>query len=128
MLNLPTCADPSPETVKQPPNPRLVMVTLLAITFIVEIICLGLLSAFGWLRLPIVFLVFLILFFCVSVLISLVLAKYITTFFWNRNLDPDMYALPIHSALVDLIGQLLLVGCFEIVSLLGSPVKTAASE
>jgi hypothetical protein len=35
-----------------------------------------------------------------------------------------MYALPIHSALMDLIGQLLLVLCFEIVSLLGAHVRT----
>jgi solute carrier family 41 len=34
-----------------------------------------------------------------------------------------MYALPIHSALMDLIGQLLLVLCFEIVSLLGAKVR-----
>lgn len=34
-----------------------------------------------------------------------------------------MYALPIHSALMDLIGQLLLVLCFEIVSHLGGKVR-----
>jgi solute carrier family 41 len=34
-----------------------------------------------------------------------------------------MYALPVQSALVDLIGQLLLVACFEIVAQLGVPVK-----
>ena len=34
-----------------------------------------------------------------------------------------MYALPIHSAAMDLIGQLLLVLCFEIVSALGGKVE-----
>lgn len=33
-----------------------------------------------------------------------------------------MYALPIHSAFVDVMGQLLLVLCFEIVSGLGGNV------
>ena len=51
------------------------------------------------------------------------IAKFLTEFLWKRNLDPDMYALPIHSALVDLVGQLLLVGCFEIVQLLGLNIK-----
>lgn len=37
-----------------------------------------------------------------------------------------MYALPIHSALMDLVGQLLLVVCFEIAQLLGARVKMTA--
>jgi solute carrier family 41 len=38
-----------------------------------------------------------------------------------------MYALPIHSAFIDLAGQLLLVLCFEIVSILGGNVTTRAA-
>ena len=34
-----------------------------------------------------------------------------------------MYAMPIHSSVVDLIGQLLLVVCFEMVALLGGKVE-----
>ena len=49
----------------------------------------------------------------------------LTDILWKRKLDPDMYALPIHSALVDLIGQLLLVLCFEIVSHLGVHLKAS---
>ena len=45
-----------------------------------------------------------------------------TTFLWHRGLDPDMYALPIQSALTDLTGQLLLVACYELASLLGVKV------
>ncbi|PPQ76906.1 hypothetical protein CVT24_008672 [Panaeolus cyanescens] len=58
-----------------------------------------------------------------QVLASLVIARYLTNFLWSINRDPDMYALPIHSALMDLIGQLLLVLCFEIVSTLGAKFK-----
>ena len=45
-----------------------------------------------------------------------------TTTLWRLKLDPDMYALPIQSALTDLVGQLLLVACYEIASLLGVKV------
>ena len=54
---------------------------------------------------------------------SLIIARFLTDYLWSKDLDPDMYALPIHSALMDLIGQLLLVLCFEIVSLLGAHVR-----
>jgi len=127
LANLPVSTDDLSKPSRPAPSSRLVIITLLCITFPVELIFLGVLSALGWLRLPIVFLVFSVLFFCVAVFTSLMLAKYLTTYLWNRNLDPDMYALPIHSALVDLISQLLLVLCFEIVSLLGVKVKTIPS-
>jgi solute carrier family 41 len=48
---------------------------------------------------------------------SLIIPRTLTNFLWSKKLDPGMYALPIHLALMDLIGQLLLVICFEIVSL-----------
>jgi solute carrier family 41 len=51
--------------------------------------------------------------------VSLVIANFLANYLWSKNLDPDIYALPIHSALMDLIGQLLLVLCFEVVSALG---------
>ena len=51
-----------------------------------------------------------------QVVASLFIAQVLTDILWKRGLDPDMYALPIHSALVDLVGLLLLVLCFEIVS------------
>ena len=50
------------------------------------------------------------------------MARLITTILWKRGLDPDMYALPIQSALTDLSGQLLLVACYEVASLLGVKV------
>ncbi|KAJ6630275.1 hypothetical protein B0H10DRAFT_1983851 [Mycena sp. CBHHK59/15] len=106
------------------PSSTVVLVTLLVITLPVEIIFLSLLAALGWLHLPFMFVAFSVVFFCMAVLSSLVIARFLTNFLWSKNLDPDMYALPIHSALMDLIGQLLLVLCFEIVSLLGARVET----
>jgi len=124
LSTLPTLTNDS-QSPSSYPSPRLVLITLLCVTFPVELIFLGLLRALGWLQLPIVFVLFSVLFFCIAVLASLLLAQFLTNFLWKRQLDPDMYALPIHSALVDLIGQLLLVGCFELVSLLGVKVKAS---
>lgn len=106
-----------------PPSTRLVMLTLLAVTCPIEIAFLATLRAIGWLRVPVIFLIFSVAFFCIAVTAALLLARVLTNFLWKRKLDPDMYALPIHSALVDLIGQLLLVVCFELVSHIGVPVK-----
>jgi solute carrier family 41 len=66
------------------------------------------------------------LLFFVEVTTSLFLARSLTNYLWSKKLDPDLYALPIHSALMDLIGQLLLVLCFEIVSLIrGNAINDA---
>ncbi|KAF8162747.1 Mg transporter [Crassisporium funariophilum] len=117
---LPSYSAPS----KNPePSPLLSMITLLIITIPVEIIFLSILNALGWLKLPVLFTVFSIVFFCCAVIASLFIARLLTNFLWARNRDPDMYALPIHSALMDLVGQLLLVLCFEIVSKLGGKVR-----
>ncbi|KAI0093837.1 hypothetical protein BDY19DRAFT_989371 [Irpex rosettiformis] len=109
------------------PSPRLVMITLLCVTFPIEVAFLATLRALGWLRVPFVFLAASLFFFVIAVVASLFLAQALTNLLWKRNLDPDMYALPIHSALMDLIGQLLLVVCFEILSHLGVPLKSQDS-
>ncbi|KIK96682.1 hypothetical protein PAXRUDRAFT_825705 [Paxillus rubicundulus Ve08.2h10] len=101
------------------PSPRMVMITLFLVTLPVEIIFLATLHAFGWLKLPIIFAIFSVIFFCCAVSISLVVARTLTNYLWSKALDPDTYALPIHSAMMDLIGQLLLVLCFTLVSLIG---------
>ncbi|KAL0947715.1 hypothetical protein HGRIS_013800 [Hohenbuehelia grisea] len=118
-----------PSTPSRPhaePSARTVMITLIVITLPVEIIFLAILRGLGWLRLPFVFVAFSVVFFCCAVTASLIIARYLTNFLWARKYDPDMYALPIHSALMDLIGQLLLVLCFEIVSKLGGMVRSVA--
>ncbi|KAH8824420.1 solute carrier family 41 member 1 [Flagelloscypha sp. PMI_526] len=98
-------------------NPKLVMLILMLITLPVEIIFLTILHLLGWLKLPFLFVALSVVFFCCAVGASLVIARFLTNFLWRRGRDPDMYALPVHSALMDLIGQLLLVICFEIVQL-----------
>ncbi|OAX36013.1 Mg transporter [Rhizopogon vinicolor AM-OR11-026] len=105
---------------KSDPSPRLVMITLILITIPIEILFLGILRALGWLKLPIIFAILSVFFFCCAVFTSLVVARLLTNLLWSKGLDPDTYALPIHSALMDLVGQLLLVLCFEIVSLFGT--------
>ncbi|KAI6107028.1 solute carrier family 41 member 1 [Pisolithus croceorrhizus] len=102
---------------RKEPSKKLVTTTLLLITIPVEIIFLATLQAFGWLKLSILFAVLSVLLFCCAVTISLLIANALTDFLWSKDLDPDMYALPIHSATMDLVGQLLLVLCFQLVSL-----------
>jgi len=117
---LPSYSNPSkfPE-----PSPRLTTLTLLILTIPVEIIFLTILDILGWLNLPLLFVTFSIVFFACAVFASLVIARLLTNYLWSKDCDPDIYALPIHSAAMDLIGQLLLVLCFEIVSALGGKVK-----
>ena len=122
--------------VSVPKHPfRLEMITLLLVTLPVEIIFLLVLRTLGWLHVPFIFIAFSVFFFCcavcpshidtlsiadykLQVVVSISVAHLLTNLLWKRGLDPDMYALPIHSALMDLVGQTMLVLCFEIVSLL----------
>ena len=53
---------------------------------------------------------------------SLSLAHYLTLAFWAYGYDPDNYCLPVHSALMDLTGQLMLVACYELVGQIGVDV------
>jgi solute carrier family 41 len=105
---------------KNEPSTKLVMVTFILITVPIVILFLCILRASGWLNFSIVFAILSLLFFCCAVFTSLVVARLLTDSLWSRGFDPDIYALPIHSALVDLVGQVLLVLCFEIVSYLGT--------
>jgi solute carrier family 41 len=60
---------------------------------------------------------------------SLSLSHYLTVFLWNRDFDPDTYALPLQSAIVDLIGQVFLVTCYELVGLItGDKVLESKSK
>lgn len=118
----------TPSNRPSEPSARMVMITLILVTIPVEIIFLSILRLLGWLTLPFVFVAFSVVFFCCAVTASLFIAGALTNFLWSKKLDPDMYALPIHSALMDLIGQLLLVLCFEIVSLLGVHVRSKVSS
>ncbi|KAL9714657.1 hypothetical protein Ac2012v2_001316 [Leucoagaricus gongylophorus] len=121
-LHATVLSKPSLQSDNQPSG-HLVMLTLLLITLPVEIAFLVVLRSIGWLQVPVIFIVFSMLFFCCAVFTSLVIARLLTSWLWSKNRDPDMYALPIHSAMMDLVGQSLLVLCFEIVSLLGGRVE-----
>ncbi|KAF9168595.1 hypothetical protein DFQ26_004229 [Actinomortierella ambigua] len=48
----------------------------------------------------------------ILIMASLIMAKYITLWFWKWGYDPDNYALPILTSLIDVIGTGLLVLCF----------------
>lgn len=50
-----------------PPSARLVMLTLIAVAFPIELFFLGLVRALGWVKLPLVFMAFSVLFFCLAV-------------------------------------------------------------
>ncbi|CAK5279184.1 unnamed protein product [Mycena citricolor] len=119
----PATAAPGP--ARREPSTKVVMLVLLLVTIPVEMIFLGILAGLNWLRPPVMFVAFSIVFFCTAVASSLLIARWLVNFLWARKLDPDMYALPVHSALMDLIGQLLLVLCYEIVSLFGIKLNSA---
>ncbi|KIL68489.1 hypothetical protein M378DRAFT_120593 [Amanita muscaria Koide BX008] len=105
---------------KSPPefSTGLAIVTLLLIALPLEIAFISTLRALGWLHATFFLVASTVFFFFCAAVASLFIAHLLTKFLWKRGLDPDIYALPIHSALMDLIGQTLLVICFEIVSVL----------
>lgn len=102
----------------------------------------------GWLELPFIFLVMFVLAFglTVSILvvaararqktlnmchlfqsaISLLLAKWLTHKLWQRGYDPDTYCLPVHSSIMELVGQCLLVGAYASASMLGVDVRISS--
>ncbi|GAB1517108.1 hypothetical protein RhiTH_000151 [Rhizoctonia solani] len=104
-------------------NPKLVSLTLFAVGFPVLISYLLFVWGAGWLPLPFGFVGLFVAIFGITVSAALGLAYYLTHLFWRHGFDPDAYCLPVHSALVDLIGQLFLVACYELASLFGNDVK-----
>ncbi|KAG0310636.1 hypothetical protein BGZ97_012432 [Linnemannia gamsii] len=61
------------------------------------------------------------------VVISLAMARWITHLFWNRGYDPDNYALPILTSLLDVIGTALLVVGFWALSY-GDPTSSSSGD
>ncbi|TFK66795.1 Mg transporter [Pluteus cervinus] len=115
-------------TAPAPLSDKIVMLTLLIVTIPVEIIFLTTLELFGWLETPLLFVGLSLVFFCIAVFLSLLIGRFLTHTLWSWKRDPDMYALPLHSALMDLVGQGLLVICFEIASVLGAQVSLKPSS
>jgi solute carrier family 41 len=106
------------------PSPRLVMLVLFLVSIPVAIAFFSILRISSWLTTPLMFTVLALFFLFTSIAISLSVAYVLTTYLWSHNYDPDMYALPIHSALMDLVGELLLVACFELASAIGLHVRS----
>ncbi|CAE6444079.1 hypothetical protein ACGC1H_004886 [Rhizoctonia solani] len=104
-------------------SPKLVSFTLFAVGFPVLLSYLLFVWGAGWLPLPVGFVGLFVGIFGVTVIVALALAYYLTHLFWRYGFDPDAYCLPVHSAIVDLIGQLFLVACYELANLLGNDVK-----
>ncbi|KAH7093939.1 hypothetical protein BKA62DRAFT_721678 [Auriculariales sp. MPI-PUGE-AT-0066] len=101
---------------------RLTETALFLISIPVLVTFVTFLDVAGWVSFPIAFVVLFSLFFCLAVLISLVFSRIFTFWLWRRGHDPDMYALPWQSSLIDLISQLLLVGCYMLAQALGANV------
>ena len=122
------------------PSPRIVMFVLLLVAIPVGLVYFLVLRLFAWLTTAFAFSMLALCFLCIAVCIlrcspliiadglqitvSLIVAYYITNYLARHGYDPDMYAMPIHSATVDLMGQLLLVSSFELASILGLHVRS----
>ncbi|KAI0255234.1 Mg transporter [Lactifluus subvellereus] len=106
------------------PTPRVVFIVLLFVAMPVGLVYFLILHLFAWLAARFAFSMLALVFLCIAITISLAVGYYLTNYLWARGLDPDIYALPIHSAIMDLMGQLLLLLCFEIASAVGFHVRS----
>lgn len=116
------------------------MLVLLLVAMPVGLVYFLVLRLFAWLPTAFAFSMLALFFLCIAVspysqipltvadvfqiTISLIVAYYITNYLARHGYDPDMYALPIHSAILDLVGQLLLVSSFELASAIGLHVRS----
>ncbi|KAL7410682.1 hypothetical protein BDY24DRAFT_398981 [Mrakia frigida] len=117
---VPHPSDPPPDVAA----PRAIAVALFVIALPVQLFFLLFVGIAGWMRVgEWQLVVSFVLVFALTVFISIWTADRLTLFFWSRNLDPDSYTLPIHSSLIDLIGQVLLVVAFEIAAAMGGNVR-----
>ncbi|KAI9436318.1 hypothetical protein H4582DRAFT_1965955 [Lactarius indigo] len=110
------------------PSPRVVMLVLFLVSIPVGIAFFFILRVSAWLATPFLFTILALFFLCSAIAISLVAGYALTNYLWSHKYDPDMYALPIHAALMDLVGQLLLVACFELATAIGLHVRSHSSE
>ncbi|KAI9445755.1 Mg transporter [Lactarius psammicola] len=118
---------PGSGLLRHEPRPRLVMLVLFLVSIPVGIAFFFILRVSSWLATPFLFTILALFFLCTAIAISLIAGHALTNFLWSHKYDPDMYALPIHSALLDLVGQLLLVACFELASGIGLHVRSHSS-
>ncbi|KAH9972906.1 hypothetical protein BJV74DRAFT_968188 [Russula compacta] len=110
------------------PSPRLVLLVLLLVATPVGLLYFLILRVSAWLAVSFAFSMLALFFLFIAIFASLVIAYFITNYLSRRGYDPDVYSLPIHSAIVDLLGQLLLVSCFELASALGLRVRSHSTD
>lgn len=128
------------------PTPRTVMLILLLVAMPVALVYFFVLYVSGWLAASFSFSMLALIFLCIvvsycaptyrllfsddflQIILSLAVAYFITNYLSKRGYDPDMYVLPIHSAVTDLVGELLLVTCFELASAIGLHVRSHSSS
>ncbi|KAH9961041.1 hypothetical protein BC827DRAFT_1132217 [Russula dissimulans] len=109
---------------RQEPSPHVVMLVLLFVAMPVGLMYFLVLRLSGWLATSFAFYMLALFFLCIAITLSLVVGYFITDYLCKHGYDPDVYALPIHSAIIDLCGQVLLVSCFELASKLGFHVRS----
>ncbi|KAI0270288.1 hypothetical protein BGY98DRAFT_1100771 [Russula aff. rugulosa BPL654] len=110
------------------PSPRTVMLVLLLVALPVGLVYFIILRISGWLAASFTFSMLALLFLSIATTVSLAAAYFITDYMSRRGYDPDMYVMPIHSGITDLIGELLLVSCFELASAIGLHVRSHISS
>ncbi|KAI9453738.1 Mg transporter [Russula earlei] len=115
---------PRSSHARREPSPHVVMLVLLLVAMPVGLIYFLVLRLSAWLATSFAFSMLALFFLCIAIILSLVVAYIITNHLSRHGYDPDMYAMPIHSAIMDLLGQLLLVSSFELASLFGLHVRT----
>ncbi|KAH9992844.1 hypothetical protein BJV77DRAFT_1001392 [Russula vinacea] len=107
------------------PSPRTVMLVLLLVSIPVGLVYFLFLRASTWLAASFTFSMLALIFLYHCVTIRRIFHYRILS---KRRYDPDMYAMPIHSAIMDLVGELLLVSCFELASAIGLHVRSHLSR
>ncbi|KAG8818832.1 hypothetical protein FRC18_012315 [Serendipita sp. 400] len=100
-------------------RPKISGFALFLITIPVQFLFLTVSYTTHWIDLPALWAVSFSVFFAFTVVCAIVLSHYLTILLWNRNFDPDTYALPLQSSLCDLMGQTFLVTCYEFVGAIG---------
>ncbi|KAI5476232.1 magnesium transporter [Pseudohyphozyma bogoriensis] len=100
--------------------------------FVITIPTLMVFLVFVWItnQAPVTFVFAIGFLVCVGLqtIISLVVGYFLCIVLWKKDYDPDVYALPLLSSLLDLTGQLMLVGVFSVARLFSGTPSDAAGD
>ncbi|KAF8507993.1 hypothetical protein JB92DRAFT_2733830 [Gautieria morchelliformis] len=117
---------PANDKLAHNPRTSVTIMTLFLVTLPVQGLFLTFIQVMGWTELPFLFIFLFVVMFSSLVFFSLIVAKFLTEYLWRWDLDPDTYAMPIQSSIVDLVGQFMLVFCYVVAQALGADVKSKA--